>query len=213
MDLNVRRLRDSDLEWADMVFASAMIVQQDSLREVIDRCKARGASASPSAARLSRQAMEHVADADFLFPGEAETTVPEFLHDLELGVPQHVYQADEKPDLTKSPVPDFTLVRHEPLLFDGDSVFARLSVQLRVLRHHRNLRARAAHQDPTSRCLRNWTRSTQTGWRGPLFIVDDNFIGNKKNVRLLMPDLCEWMERHKQPFSSLHGSLHQSRGR
>ena len=41
------------------------------------------------------------------------------------------------------------------------------------------------------------------GWRGPLFIVDDNFIGNKKSVRLLMPDLIAWQKKHGYPFSLL----------
>jgi len=43
----------------------------------------------------------------------------------------------------------------------------------------------------------------EIGWRGPLFIVDDNFIGNKKNVRLLMPDLIDWQKRNGFPFSLL----------
>ena len=110
VDMNVRKLRDSDLQWADVVFASAMIVQQESLREVIDRCKRLGVRVAVGGPFVST-GMEHVADADFLFPGEAETTVPEFLHDLEMGVPQHVYQSDAKPDLTKSPIPDFGLVQ------------------------------------------------------------------------------------------------------
>src|ERR671932_2675361 len=42
VDMNVRRLSASDIEWADIVFASAMIVQKDSLKQVIERCKARG---------------------------------------------------------------------------------------------------------------------------------------------------------------------------
>lgn len=39
VDLNVRRLKSSDIEWADMVFCTAMIVQKDSLNDVIVRCK------------------------------------------------------------------------------------------------------------------------------------------------------------------------------
>jgi radical SAM superfamily enzyme YgiQ (UPF0313 family) len=34
-----------------------------------------------------------------------------------------------------------------------------------------------------------------------VFIVDDNFIGNKKNVKKLLPDLAEWQERHGRPFT------------
>jgi radical SAM superfamily enzyme YgiQ (UPF0313 family) len=198
VDMNVRRLRDSDLKWADIVFASAMIVQQDSLRGVIDRCKALGVRVAVGGPFVST-GMEHVADADFLFPGEAETTVPEFLRDLELGVPQHVYQSDEKPDLTCSPIPDFSLVEM--------SRYSSMAIQ-----YSRGcpfncefcdiieIYGRVPRTKTNEQMLLELDALYRTGWRGPLFIVDDNFIGNKKNVRRLMPDLCEWMERHKHPF-------------
>ena len=198
VDMNVRRLRDSDLERADIVFASAMIVQQDSLREVIDRCKAKGVRIAVGGPFVST-GMEHVADADFLFPGEAETTVPEFLHDLELGVPEHVYQTDAKPDLTKSPIPDFSLVEM--------SRYSSMAIQ-----YSRGcpfncefcdiieIYGRVPRTKTNEQVIAELDALYRTGWRGPLFIVDDNFIGNKKNVRKMMPDLCEWMERHKHPF-------------
>ena len=198
VDMNVRRLRDADLRWADIVFASAMIVQQDSLRGVIDRCKALGVRVAVGGPFVST-GMEHVADADFLFPGEAETTVPEFLRDLEMGVPQHVYQSDEKPDLTGSPVPDFSLVQM--------SRYSSMAIQ-----YSRGcpfncefcdiieIYGRVPRTKTNEQMLTELDALYRTGWRGPLFIVDDNFIGNKKNVRRLMPDLCEWMERHKHPF-------------
>ena len=198
VDMNVRRLRDSDLEWADIVFSSAMIVQQDSLREVIDRCKAKGVRVAVGGPFVST-GMEHVADADFLFPGEAETTVPEFLHDLELGVPEHVYQTDSKPDLTKSPIPDFGLVEM--------SRYSSMAIQ-----YSRGcpfncefcdiieIYGRVPRTKTNEQVIAELDALYRTGWRGPLFIVDDNFIGNKKNVRKMMPSLCEWMERHKHPF-------------
>ena len=198
VDMNVRRLKDSDLQWADIVFASAMIVQQDSLRGVIDRCKALGVRIAVGGPFVST-GMEHVADADFLFPGEAETTVPEFLRDLEMGVPQHVYQSDEKPDLTRTPIPDFSLVEM--------SRYSSMAIQ-----YSRGcpfncefcdiieIYGRVPRTKTNEQMLVEMDALYRTGWRGPLFIVDDNFIGNKKNVRRLMPDLCEWMERHEQPF-------------
>ncbi|HEY0380456.1 MAG TPA: B12-binding domain-containing radical SAM protein [Pyrinomonadaceae bacterium] len=198
VDMNVRRLKDADLQWADIVFASAMIVQQDSLRGVIDRCKALGVRVAVGGPFVST-GMEHVADADFLFPGEAETTVPEFLRDLEMGVPQHVYQTDEKPDLTRSPIPDFSLVEM--------SRYSSMAIQ-----YSRGcpfncefcdiieIYGRVPRTKTNEQMLAEFDALYRTGWRGPLFVVDDNFIGNKKNVRRMMPDLCEWMERHKHPF-------------
>src|SRR5438067_6047573 len=199
VDMNVRRLRDSDLERADIVFASAMIVQQDSLREVIDRCKAKGVRIAVGGPFVST-GMEHVADADFLFPGEAETTVPEFLHDLELGVPEHVYQTDEKPDLTKSPIPDFSLVEM--------SRYSSMAIQ-----YSRGcpfncefcdiieIYGRVPRTKSNEQMLAELDSLKASGWRGLVFIVDDNFIGNKKNVRLFMPDLIDWSRRNGFPFS------------
>ena len=198
VDMNVRRLRDSDIEGADMVFASAMIVQQDSLREVIDRCKALGKRIAVGGPFVST-GMEHVDDADFLFPGEAELTVPEFVRDFEMGVPQHVYQTDAKPDLTTSPIPDFGLVQM--------SRYSSMAIQ-----YSRGcpfncefcdiieIYGRVPRTKTNEQMLAELDAIYRTGWRGALFIVDDNFIGNKKNVRKLMPALCEWMERHDQPF-------------
>jgi radical SAM superfamily enzyme YgiQ (UPF0313 family) len=198
VDMNVRKLRDSDLEWADLVFASAMIVQQDSLREVIDRAKARGVRIAVGGPFVST-GMEHVDDADFLFPSEAETTVPEFLLDLEMGVPQHVYQSSEKPDLTKSPIPDFGLVkmgRYSSMAIQYSRGCPFNCEFCDII----EIYGRVPRTKTNEQMLAELDALYRTGWRGPLFIVDDNFIGNKKNVRKLMPDLCEWMERHKHPF-------------
>ena len=44
-------------------------------------------------------------------------------------------------------------------------------------------------------------RLYDTGYRGPLFIVDDNFIGNKKKVKELLAAIVDWQERHRRPFT------------
>jgi radical SAM superfamily enzyme YgiQ (UPF0313 family) len=198
VDMNVGRLRDSDLKWADIVFASAMIVQQDSLREVIDRCKALGVRVAVGGPFVST-GMEHVSDADFLFPGEAELTVPEFLNDLEMGVPQHVYQSSEKPDLTNSPIPDFSIVqmnRYSSMAIQYSRGCPFNCEFCDII----EIYGRVPRTKSNEQVMAELDSLYRTGWRGPLFVVDDNFIGNKKNVRQLMPALCEWMERHKHPF-------------
>jgi radical SAM superfamily enzyme YgiQ (UPF0313 family) len=198
VDLNVRKLRDADLEWADIVFASAMMVQQDSLREVIDRCKRLGRKVAVGGPFVTTGA-EHVPDADYIFLGEAETTLPEFLRDLELGVPQHLYQAGDKPDLTRTPVPDFKLVdmRHYSSMAIQYSRGCPFNCEFCDIIE---IYGRAPRTKANQQMMAELDALYDAGWRGPLFIVDDNFIGNKRNVRLMMPDLCEWMERHKHPF-------------
>ncbi|HEX8494287.1 MAG TPA: B12-binding domain-containing radical SAM protein [Pyrinomonadaceae bacterium] len=198
VDLNVRRLRDSDLEWADMVFASAMMVQQDSLREVIDRCKAMNRRIAVGGPFVTTGA-EHVSDADYIFLGEAETTLPEFLRDLEMNVPQHIYEAGEKPDLTQTPVPDFKLVdmrRYSSMAIQYSRGCPFNCEFCDII----EIYGRVPRTKTNEQMLRELDALYAANWRGPLFIVDDNFIGNKRNVRRMMPDLCEWMERHNRPF-------------
>jgi radical SAM superfamily enzyme YgiQ (UPF0313 family) len=198
VDMNVRKLKDADLEWADIVFASAMIVQQHSLRELIDRCKALNCRIAVGGPIVSTGA-EHVADADYIIQGEAEVTLPEFLRDLELGIPQHLYQSDIKPDLTLTPIPDFSLAEMHR--------YSSMSIQ-----YSRGcpfncefcdiieIYGRVPRTKTNAQVLAELDALYDANWRGALFIVDDNFIGNKKNVKKLMPDLCEWMERHHHPF-------------
>jgi radical SAM superfamily enzyme YgiQ (UPF0313 family) len=198
VDLNVRQLKDSDLEWADIVFASAMMVQQDSLREVIDRCQARGRKIAVGGPFVTTGA-EHVEDADYIFLGEAEETLPEFLRDLEMGVPAHMYRSDAKPDLTRTPVPDFKLVdmrRYSSMAIQYSRGCPFNCEFCDII----EIYGRVPRTKTNEQLLLELDALYAAGWRGALFIVDDNFIGNKKNVRKMMPDLCEWMERHKHPF-------------
>ena len=109
IDMNVETLDDSDIEWADMVFVSAMIVQRASLEEVVGRARAIGKRIAVGGPYVSTSA-ESLPDADHIFVGEAETTLPEFIRDLELGIPEKVYKAAERPSLHETPVPDFGLI-------------------------------------------------------------------------------------------------------
>src|SRR5919202_1016648 len=102
VDMNVRRLSASDIEWADIVFASAMIVQKDSLEQVIGLCKAQGKRVVVGGPYVSTSA-EQIPEADHIFVGEAEETLPEFVNDLKLGIARRVYQAPARPALDISP--------------------------------------------------------------------------------------------------------------
>ncbi len=108
VDLNVRPLKGSDIEWADMVFATAMLVQKESLREVVARCKARGKRVVLGGPYVTTT-IEDLPDADHLFLGEAETTLPQFVKDLERGEAKRSYKAAERPPLSATPIADFHL--------------------------------------------------------------------------------------------------------
>jgi radical SAM superfamily enzyme YgiQ (UPF0313 family) len=199
VDLNVRPLRDADLRWADEVWASAMIVQKESLYTVVDRAKALGKTVVVGGPYVSTDSNEFL-NADHIFMGEAETTLPQYLADLELGTPRRIYQSAQKPDVTVTPLPDFSLV--------DLSKYSAMSIQ-----YSRGcpfncefcdiieIYGRVPRTKTNAQTLAELDALYDAGWRGPLFIVDDNFIGNKKNVRQLMPALVEWMEGHRYPFT------------
>jgi len=201
VDLNVRSLKNSDIEWADMVFATAMLVQETSLRSVVKRCKAAGKRVVIGGPYITTTVSE-LPEADHIFLGEAETTLPQFVKDLEHGNPKRTYQAPERPPMAITPIPDFHLADLKR--------YSAMSVQYSrgcpfncefcdiIEIYGRVPRTKSNHQ-----MLAEFDVLRDLGWRGTLFIVDDNFIGNKKNVRQLMPELAEWQERNRFPFSLL----------
>jgi radical SAM superfamily enzyme YgiQ (UPF0313 family) len=199
VDMNVEPLSAADIEWADMVFVSAMIVQKESLEEVVKLCKAKGKRVAVGGPYVSTSA-EHLPDADFIFVGEAETTLPEFVVDLKLGSPKRIYQAAERPSLADTPVPHFDLI--------DLSRYSAMNVQ-----YSRGcpfqcefcdiieIYGRVPRTKSNAQMLAELDALKRAGWRGMVFIVDDNFIGNKRNVRKFLPELIEWSERERFPFS------------
>src|ERR1700716_1406419 len=108
VDMNVRRLKDSDIEWADIVFATAMLVQKESLREAVKRCKALGKRVVLGGPYVTTT-IEDLPEADHIFLGEAETTLPQFVKDLERGEAKRSYQESERPPRSTTPLADFHL--------------------------------------------------------------------------------------------------------
>jgi len=199
VDLNVRRLKASDIEWADMVFATAMLVQKDSLREVVKRCKAKGKRVVLGGPYVTTT-IEDLPDADHIFLGEAETTLPQFVEDLARGEPKRSYQAAERPPLSATPMAHFHLADLKR--------YSAMSVQ-----YSRGcpfscefcdiieIYGRVPRTKSNQQMLAEFDALKALGWRGTVFIVDDNFIGNKKNVRQLLPALARWQKENGYPFS------------
>ena len=199
VDMNVESLWPEDVEWADMVFLSAMIVQNESLEEVVKLCRSMGKTVVVGGPYVSTSS-ERLPDADHIFIGEAETTLPEFINDIELGIARKIYKADERPSLLNTPVPDFSII--------DMTAYSAMNVQ-----YSRGcpfqcefcdiieIYGRVPRTKSNAQMLAELDALNAAGWSGLVFIVDDNFIGNKKNVRLFMPDLVEWSRANKFPFS------------
>jgi radical SAM superfamily enzyme YgiQ (UPF0313 family) len=198
VDLNVQSLKLSDIEWADMVFATAMLVQKESLKEVVGRCKARGKRVVLGGPYVTTT-VEELPEADHVFLGEAETTLPQFVADLARGEAKRTYQASERPPLSASPRPDFHLANMKR--------YSAMSVQ-----YSRGcpfscefcdiieIYGRVPRTKSNQQILAEFDALRDLGWRSTVFVVDDNFIGNKKQVRQLLPELAKWQKANGYPF-------------
>ncbi len=201
VDVNVRPLKSSDIGWADMVFVTGMLVQKESLHNVVRRAKAMGKRVVIGGPYITTT-IEDLPEADHIFIGEAESTLPQFVKDLANGEAKRTYQAIDRPPLSTTPVADFQLADIKR--------YSSMSVQ-----YSRGcpfncefcdiieIYGRVPRTKSNQQMIAELDALRDIGWRGTVFIVDDNFIGNKKNVRQLIPVLADWQERNGHPFSLL----------
>jgi len=199
VDLNVRRLKDSDLAWADVVFLSGMIVQGPSMKDQIARAKRHGVRTVVGGPIVSAKDPA-IAEADHTVEGEAEDIIPQLAADLERGEAQPNYSKKEWPDVTKVPLPDLHIapMRRYSSMSLQYSRGCPFTCEFCDIIEIYGRRPRTKTPDQVCAELDQLHR---LGWRGSVFMVDDNFIGNKKNVKLLLPRLVQWMHEHKFPFS------------
>jgi len=200
LDMNVESLDDDDLKWADLVFVSAMSVQKESLKNVIDRCKTAGVRIVAGGPLFTTE-YEAFGDVEHLVLNEAEITLPRFLEDFENGVAGHFYTTDQWADMGRTPIPLWKLIKKKH--------YASINIQ-----YSRGCPFNCEFCDITLLCgrtprtkdkdqiIRELESVYAMGFRGPVFFVDDNFIGNKKKLKEeVLPAIIEWMERKKHPFT------------
>lgn len=191
VDLNVRELRDQDVAWADLVFISAMIAQRDSTRALIARCRAKDKRIAAGGPLFTLE-HEQFPEVNHFILNEAEETLPEFLHDLELGRAQRVYVSPGFPDIRQTPAPMWELAdlhryADMSLQFSRGCPFDCEFCNITSLFGHRP-RTKTPEQ-----VIAELDGLWRLGWRGPVFFVDDNFIGNKRALTEgLLPALIEW---------------------
>ncbi|MGE5582869.1 MAG: B12-binding domain-containing radical SAM protein [Bacillota bacterium] len=200
IDMNVTALTDDDLRWADYLFLSAMVIQKESAQKVLERCKNLKVKTVVGGPLVTAEP-DAFAEADYLVLNEAEITLPLWLAGLREGNPRRLYTSDEWADLTKTPVPLWDLADFRKYVslciqysrgcpFECD--FCDIT----------SLYGRVPRTKSKSQVLGELESIYQRGWRGNIFIVDDNFIGNKKKLKEeLLPALGDWMKLHRFPFS------------
>ena len=200
VDMNVSSLTDDDITWADYVFLSAMAVQQDSVKEVIARCKKLG-TRLVAGGPFFTTANEEFDGVDHFVLGEAEVTLPPFLRDLERGCARHIYTSKERPDITKTPVPLWSLIDRKKyssmsVQYSRGCPFNCEFCDIIVLNGHK------PRTKDKEQVLAELDALYRLGWRAGVFIVDDNFIGNRRKLKLeILPAVIAWMETRKYPFA------------
>ena len=199
VDCNVQTLEDDAIAWADIVLTGGMIAQQRSCLQLIDRLQRLGKTVVVGGpdATSSPHLYEH---ADHLLLGEGELTIPQWLADLQRGAPQPQYDAREgRAEMPTSPSPRFDLLKLDRYLHVGVQ-FAR-GCPFRcefcdiIERFGRVPRLKGADQ-----MLAELQSLYDLGYRGHVDFVDDNFIGNRRDLKLFLPRLRTWLEAHNWPF-------------
>jgi radical SAM superfamily enzyme YgiQ (UPF0313 family) len=199
VDMNVHPLTDADLQWADLVCTSTMIVQRQSLEHVITRAKRAGKPVVAGGPHPTSY-WEDMEDIDYFLLGEVEETFPRFLHDLEQGTAQHCYVPQEKPAITQTPLPRYDLITMRAygsmlLQFSRGCPFDCEFCDIT------KLYGRVPRTKTPEQMLAEFDLLYNLGWRGALFLVDDNFIGNRREALRLLRALIPWQQARHYPFT------------
>ena len=201
MDKNVEKLKDSDLRWADYVMLGAMIVHKDSVREIVARCAAFGKTVI-AGGPLFTTGHEAFPEIQHFVLGEAEEIMPQVVADMQAGRLQSIYQASHRPDITRTPAPRWDLIKFRH--------YVTMSVQFSrgcpfdcefcdiIVMNGRVPRTKTPEQ-----LIAELDALRQRGWKNMVFIVDDNFIGNKARTKTLLHALIEWRKRTRTPIGFL----------
>jgi len=202
VDRNVRDVTEAEWEWAELVVISGMIVQKDDMQVQIREAKRRGllvavggpyASSTPDA--------PEIVEADFKVLDEGEITLPQFVSAIQRGERSGRFSAEgDKPDVTATPIPRFDLLELDA--YDSMSVQFSRGCPFNcefcdiIVLYGRKPRTKTPEQ-----LIGELQRLYDLGWRRSIFLVDDNFIGNKRNAKLLLPQIRSWQQERGYPFS------------
>ena len=201
VDMTVTPLIDRDIKWADYVFISAMSIQKESVKKIICKCKKLGAKIVAGGPLFTSGYEDFEDDVDYFILNEAEITLPLFLEDLEQGHLKHIYTSDQWVDINKTPIPLWELADINKYVtmciqYSRGCPFNCDFCDVTFLFGHK-MRLKTKDQ-----ILAELDGLYLRGWRGGVFIVDDNFIGNKSELKNeILPAMINWMEERKYPFT------------
>jgi radical SAM superfamily enzyme YgiQ (UPF0313 family) len=199
LNMNTASLTDHDIRWADYIFISAMVTQRNSAKDVIARCCKLNTKIVAGGPLFTTEYKE-LKGVDHFVLGDAEDIMSSLIKDLEAGCAQHIYQSTEQPDISKTPIPLWSLINMKK--------YSSMNVQYsRGCPYNCEfcditvLNGRKPRTKIKPQMLAELDSLYQQGWRGGIFIVDDNFIGNKKKLKSeILPAIVGWMKKRRYPF-------------
>jgi radical SAM superfamily enzyme YgiQ (UPF0313 family) len=200
-DRNVSQETAADWAWCDLVILSAMMAQKLDFQAQIQKAIGLGkkvAVGGPYPTSMPEEAL--AAGADYLILDEGEMTIPKFLEAIAEGHPNGIFRSIDKPDVTTSPMPRFDLLQMNAYFMMAIQ-FSRGCPFNCEFCDIITLYGRKPRTKEPSQALAELQVLYDLGWRGLLFIVDDNFIGNQRNVKRFLRELIPWMEQHHYPFT------------
>ncbi len=193
VDLNVTSLTDAQLAWADCVFVSAMLAQAGSAREVIARCRQLGKNVV-AGGPLFTTGHAGFPEVKHFVLGEAEDIMPKLVADMLSGDLKEFYRCEKRPDIRQTPVPRWDLIKFKhyatmPLQFSRGCPFNCEFCDIIVMN------GRVPRLKTNEQMIGELESLVDAGWTGPIFIVDDNFIGNRAKVKEFLRELIAWERR------------------
>ncbi|MCD6204870.1 MAG: DUF4070 domain-containing protein [Candidatus Marinimicrobia bacterium] len=200
VDMNIRSLKKRDLEWADMVFLSGMNIHLRSFQWVVRQCNEMDVKVV-AGGPLATMESGHLLGIDHLILNEAEITLPQFLADLEKGCPKPIYQTDQFPDISLTPIPRWDLLERGKYV-SMNIQYSRGCPFNCEFCNITTLNGRKPRTKSRQQFITELDSIYNAGWRGSVFIVDDNFIGNRKKLKKeILPAMQNWAEEHNYPFT------------
>jgi radical SAM superfamily enzyme YgiQ (UPF0313 family) len=200
VNLDAQNLTEADWNWTDLVMLSANIVQRESFLDLIAESKQRGKTVvvgGPYPTSVPDEAIK--AGCDFLVRGEGENTIDLFLTALRQGQTNGVFEREDKPDITLSPIPRFDLVNCDDYLAISVQTSRGCPFDCEFC-DVVNLYGRIPRCKTPDQVLAELEVIYRLGWRRDVFISDDNLIGNKAHAKTLLAKLLPWNKSLGEPF-------------
>ena len=199
-DLNTRALTEADWHWAELVLLSGMLIQRPALLELVKQAKKRGKTVLVGGPYPTTWPQEVLAaGADLVVQGEAESIIPTLIKAVADGVAGVVLKPEERPEMGLSPIPRYDLINFDDYVIMNVQTSRGCPYGCEFCDVIK-LFGRMPRYKAPEQVLAELERLFNLGWRGPIVISDDNFIGNKNHARAILDNLIPWMQQHGEPY-------------